>query len=105
MDPATDSTPDQPQRTEHRATLLRVLDRQTACLVLRSSQSVVNVELDPPLSPRSHANAQTVNALSPVPATVWLGPYDTSIHRFTSCLMQAQLPDQSYRRISYLRRA
>ena len=84
--------------------LLRIMDRQSACVVLRSSQSVVHVELDPPLSPRSHANAQAVNALSPVPATVWLGPYDTFQHLFTGCLMQAQLPEQSYRRISYSRR-
>lgn len=100
MEPA----PDQPTRTEHRAMLLRVMDRQSACVVLKSTQSVVHVELDPPLSPRSHANAKTVNALSPVPATVWLGAYDISQHRFTGCLMQAQLPEQSYQRIAYSRR-
>jgi hypothetical protein len=84
--------------------LLRVLDRQRACVLLRSSQSVVHIHLDPPLSPRTHTKAQAVNALSPVPATVWLGAYSTTEHRFTNCALQAQLPEQNYSRVSYSRR-
>lgn len=91
-------------RTEHRAMLLRVMDHGSACVLLKASQSVVHVELDPPLSPRSHAKSQAVNALSPVPATVWLGPYSTSQHRFTKCSMTADLPEQTYSRIAYSRR-
>lgn len=95
----------QPQRTEHSAVLLRVLGRQGACVMLKPSQSIVHVELDEPLSPRSHANAQLVNALAPVPATVWLGPYSTAQHRFTGCSMKAQFPEQSYSRVAYAQRA
>ena len=84
--------------------LLRVLDPSSACVLLRSSQSVVHVELDPPLSPRSHAKSKAVNALSPVSATVWLGPYSTSQHRFTGCSMTAELPEQNYQRVSYSQR-
>jgi hypothetical protein len=91
------------ERTEHSAVLLRVMDRQSACVLLKPSQSVVHIELDPPLSPRSHANAQAVNALSPVQATVWLGAYCPTRHRFTSSRMRAMLPEQSYSRISYAR--
>ena len=93
-----------PQRTEHSAVLLRVLNRQSACVMLKPSQAVVHVELEAPLSPRSHANAQLVNALSPVPATVWLGPYSTTQHRFTNCSLQAKFPEQSYSRLPYSKR-
>ena len=84
--------------------LLRVLDCRSACVLLKSSQAVVHVELDPPLSPRSHAKSQAVNALSPVNATVWLGPYSTAQHRFTGCSLAADLPEQSYSRVAYSRR-
>ena len=99
--PAMEPTP---ERTAHSAMLLRVVDRQCACVLLKSSQSVVHIVLDPPLSPRSHTNAQAVNSLAPVPATVWLGAYSTAAHRFTQCVMEAQLPEQSYTRISYSQR-
>jgi hypothetical protein len=84
--------------------LLRVMDSGSACVLLKATQSVVHVELDPPLSPRSRAKSQAVNALSPVPATVWLGPYSTTQHRFTGCSMTAELPEPSYNRVSYSRR-
>ena len=89
----------------HRAMLLRVMDRSNACVLLRNSQSVVHIELSPPLSPRSHVNAKGINALSPVPATVRLGPYSTAQHRFTACSMEAQLPEPNYSRVAYTRRA
>ncbi len=84
--------------------LLRVMGHGSACVLLKASQSIVHVELDPPLSPRSHAKSQAINPLSPVPATVWLGAYSTAQHRFTGCSMTAELPEPSYSRISYLRR-
>ena len=99
-----ETEPPAPLRTEHSAVLLRVISRQSACVMLKPSQSVVHVELDAPLSPRSHANAQLVNALSPVPATVWLGPYSTALHRFTECSLKAKFPEQSYNRLSYSQR-
>jgi hypothetical protein len=89
---------------EHHAMLLRVMDRSNACVLLRSSQSVVHIELDPPLSPRSHVNSKGVNALSPVQATVRLGPYSTTQHRFTACFLEAQLPEPNYSRVAYARR-
>jgi hypothetical protein len=85
--------------------LLRVMNKSSACVLLRASQSVVHVELDPPLSPRSHVNAQGVNALSAVPATVWLGPYSTTKHRFTACRLSAEFPEMSYSRVAYSKRA
>lgn len=85
--------------------LLRVMDCRNACVLLHPSQSVVHIELDPPLSPRSHVNSKGVNALSPVQATVWLGPYSTAQHRFTSCSLEARLPEPNYNRLAYTRRA
>jgi hypothetical protein len=98
-----DSAPPQPPQ-EHSAMLLRVMDCRSACVLLRASQSVVHIELDPPLSPRSHAKSHTVNALSPVPATVWLGAYNTTQHRFTGCSLVADLPEQTYSRVAYSRK-
>ena len=102
-EPATAHDPPSP-RPAHSVMLLRVTGRSSATVALRSTQSVIEIELDPPLSPRSHLNAQGINALSPVQATVWLGPYSTGQRRFTRCCLDARLPETKYDRVAYSQR-
>ena len=83
------------------AHLMRVLNPSNICVHLIDSGSIVHAELCAPLSPRSHLNGQSVNAFSPAPARIHLGPYDTSQHKFTGCVLEAQIPDTRYTRVKY----
>ena len=91
-------------RVERECMLVRVINRESVCVILRETQAVVLAELRRPLSPRSHVNAQLVHAFNQVPAIVRLGPYDVQQHRFTGCSMEAQLPEASYNRLAYAAR-
>ncbi len=92
------------QREPRRCMLVRVVNSTNVCLVMHDTHAVVMAELATPLSPRSRANAQLVNALKPVPASVRLGGYDIRQHRFTGCAIEAQLPEANYSRLAYAAR-
>ena len=87
-----------------RAQLLRVIDKQKVCVILRGSGAIIQAELATPLSPRSHVSGQMVNVLAAVPAMVSLGPYDTKRHMFTECHMDAELPEPKTSRVDYANR-
>lgn len=87
------------------AVLLRVLNSKNVCLMLPDTLAVIQAELERPMSPRSHANAQQINALNPIPGKVCLGPYDFGNHRFSNCTLEALLPQANYSRLQYAARA
>ena len=85
-------------------TILRALGKTSICVQLPTG-AVVQAELRTPLSPRSHVNAQKVNALSCVPGMISLGPYDLDQHRFTHCVLEAAWPEAVYARLNYSHRS
>ena len=86
------------------ATILRALSKSSLCLLLPSG-AVVQAELQAPLTPRTHVNAQKVNAFACVPAMVQLGPYDLERSRFTECVVDAHWPEAVYDRLNYIHRS
>ena len=88
----------------HACALIRVFSPASACLRLEATGAFIVAELTPPLSPRSHFNAQLVNATAPISAVVSLGPYNIAERCFTKCKIQAQLPAPEYKRVGYAAR-
>ena len=84
-----------------RAHLLRVIDISRVCVLLRETGAVVQAELKVPLSPRTHVAAQSINALSGIPARVALGPYNSSKFMFTDCYIEADFPESNANRFDY----
>lgn len=85
-------------------TVLRALGRTSVCVLLDTG-AVVQAELQTPLSPRTHVNAQRVNALTCVPGMILLGPYDLEQNRFTQCVLDANWPEAVYSRLNYSHRS
>ena len=85
----------------HAARLLRVVNPKQVCLKLLSTGAVIQAELDPPFSPRTHVRAHSITPFSTVAAQVCLGPYHTSLHRFLGCQIIAELPEPTYTRLDY----
>ncbi len=84
------------------AFLLRAPGRDSAVVLLRDTHAVVHIELRNPLTAEEFVRAQGVNALSPLPVDVELGPYDLDRARFLDCGMSADLPETAYQRVDYL---
>lgn len=93
-----------PTTSKQDVMLLRVLDSRSVCLMLPETFAVIHAELESPISPRSHANAQMINVFNPVPGKVCLGPYDFTRKRFVNCTLEAMLPPANYSRLAYTAR-
>ena len=87
------------------ALLLRVLSRSSVCVMLSDTGAIVQAELQTPLTPRSHTNAQIITPTDGVQAQIQLGPYDLDQHRFTGCILDAELPEAKYDRVDYAQRS
>ena len=89
-------------RPEEPAQLLRVLSRQSVCVLLRNGPgAVVQADLRAPLSPRSYCASQAVNALNSLPAKVCLGVFEADTCKFLDCTLDVDFPDPAWTRVNY----
>ena len=82
---------------------MRVINPNTVCLRLQTG-AVIQADLKKPLSPRSHVRGQSINVLKPLPAMIQLGTFDLDHRKFMDTLLEVDLPEVRYERVTYMSR-